>query len=82
MAMSVAVIMTTMSVSVIERENTDQVDQQSDKTDQQQSMCVHLWRIHQPLNGFRYDTDRDQYQEHSVCESAQRLHSIVPETGE
>ncbi|KAG2173871.1 hypothetical protein INT43_005291 [Umbelopsis isabellina] len=81
MAMSVTMIMAAMSVSVVERENSDQVDQQADKTDQQQSMRVHLWRIQQSLNGFRNDTDRDQYQEHSVCESAQRFHPIVPEKG-
>jgi hypothetical protein len=81
-AMSMAMIVATMSVSMVESEYSDQVDQQADKTDQKQSMCIHLWRIQQTLNSFRNNTDRYQYQDHTVCESAQRFHPVVPETTE
>ena len=85
MAVSMAVSMTmsmamsmTVSMTVIESKDTDQVDNETYKTDKQQTISVHLRGMHQTLKCLNYDGTGDQHQEDTVEESSHCFNTIVP----
>jgi len=51
------------------REHAEEVHRKAHAADQQELVGVHFWRIQNPLDGFKHDEDRNQYEEDSVRET-------------
>ena len=51
------------------RDQPNQIDSQTQSRHCQQLVRVHLWRLHQPLDGFKDDKDRDEDEEQAVSET-------------
>jgi hypothetical protein len=55
----------------------NEVDSQSDGTDNEELTRVHLWRVEQSLDRFEDDEDGDEAQEQSVGKSRESLNARV-----
>lgn len=75
--MPMIVPMSTMRMSMIERENAHEVHDETEKTDKQEAIGIHLGWMHQALDGLKDDREGDEDEEDAVGEAREGLNAVI-----